>query len=102
MPGRGEQADDVTIARRVETQIFRPADAPKGAVSVNAENGVVFLRGVVEDREWIDRLGAEAARVDGVEAGAQPAAPAGDRRPGRPGRALGRRRQPGSPSRSPA
>src|SRR5687768_11129298 len=40
MPGHGEVPDDVTLARKVETEIFRSADAPKGAVSVNAENGV--------------------------------------------------------------
>jgi osmotically-inducible protein OsmY len=67
MPGKGETPDDVTLARKVETEIFRSADAPKGAVSVNAENGVVFLRGIVEQREWIDRLGDEAGKVDGVK-----------------------------------
>jgi osmotically-inducible protein OsmY len=67
MPGKGEAPDDVTLARKVETEIFRAADAPKGAVSVNAENGVVFLRGEVEQREWIDRLGEEAKKVDGVK-----------------------------------
>ena len=66
MPGRGETPDDVTLAHKVESEIFRSADAPKGAVSVNAENGVVFLRGVVEQREWIDRLGEDASKVDGV------------------------------------
>jgi len=66
MPGRAETPDDVTLARKVESEIFRSADAPKGAVSVNAENGVVFLRGVVEQREWIDRLEEAARKVDGV------------------------------------
>jgi osmotically-inducible protein OsmY len=63
----GSQPDDVTLARKVETEIFRPADAPKGQVTVNAENGVVFLRGEVEEG-WIERLGADAERVDGVKA----------------------------------
>ena len=67
MPGRGEAPDDVTLARKVESEIFRSADAPKGGVSVNAENGVVFLRGVVDDRVWIDRLAADAQAVDGVK-----------------------------------
>jgi osmotically-inducible protein OsmY len=67
MPGKGESPDDITLARKVETEIFRPADAPKGGVSVNAENGVVFLRGEVADREWIERFEAEARKVDGVE-----------------------------------
>ena len=68
MPGKGGTPDDVTLAHKVETEIFRSADAPKGSVSVNAENGVVFLRGTVEQREWIERLGAEAEKVQGVEA----------------------------------
>jgi osmotically-inducible protein OsmY len=68
MPGRGATPDDVTLAHKVETEIFRSADAPKGSVSVNAENGVVFLRGEVGEREWIERLGSEASKVDGVEA----------------------------------
>jgi osmotically-inducible protein OsmY len=67
VPGRGDTPDDVTLAHKVESEIFRSADAPKGAVSVNAENGVVFLRGELADREWIDRLGDEAKKVDGVK-----------------------------------
>ena len=42
--------------------------APKGQVSVNAENGVVFLRGALDDPAWIERLGSEAEQVDGVKA----------------------------------
>jgi osmotically-inducible protein OsmY len=64
----GEPADDVTLAHRVETEIFRAHDAPKGRVSVNAENGVVFLRGELDDPQWITRLGDDAARVPGVAA----------------------------------
>ena len=66
MTGR-ETPDDVTLTRKVESEIFRSADAPKGAVSVNAENGVVFLRGVVEDRDWIERLEEQTRQVDGVK-----------------------------------
>jgi osmotically-inducible protein OsmY len=62
-----EQLGDAGLARKVETEIFRAADAPKGKVVVNAENGVVFLRGEV-DREWIDRLGRDAENVGGVVA----------------------------------
>jgi osmotically-inducible protein OsmY len=66
-PGDHGGPDDVTLARTVETEIFRPEDAPKGQVSVNAENGVVFLRGEVS-AEWIERLGSEAEQVAGVKA----------------------------------
>jgi hypothetical protein len=33
----------------VETEVFRPADAPKGKVDVNVANGVVELRGGIDD-----------------------------------------------------
>ena len=49
-------ADDITLAHKVETEIFRPADAPKGTVNVNAVDGVVFLRGVAPSPEQIAEL----------------------------------------------
>jgi osmotically-inducible protein OsmY len=55
------------LARKVETEIFRAADAPKGKVDVNVEQGVVFLRGEVE-RDWIERLQHDAEQVAGVKA----------------------------------
>ena len=58
--------DDVTLARKVESEIFRDADAPKGDVDVNAENGVVYLRGQVADEDSIAELERAAKGVDGV------------------------------------
>jgi osmotically-inducible protein OsmY len=84
-PGVGTDYDDVTLARKVETEIFRSADAPKGQVSVNAENGVVFLRGAVDDATWIERLGSEAEKVDGVKAVRNLLHPAGTPAPSAPG-----------------
>src|SRR4051794_21309789 len=69
MPGTDGDIDDVTLARKVETEIFRAADAPKGQVSVNAENGVVFLRGEVADTSWSGRRGSGAEGGGGVRAG---------------------------------
>ena len=63
-----EPLDDVTLAQKVESQLFRRANVPKGQVSVNAEEGVVFLRGVMERHEDIERMGEEARRIDGVRA----------------------------------
>lgn len=60
------QPDDVTLARKVETEIFRPEDAPKGQVDVNVENGIVFLRGEVERPEIIKDLEGRARKVQGV------------------------------------
>ena len=58
--------DDVTLARKVETEIFRGADVPKGQINVNAENGVVVLRGEVEQPELIKDLDKKTRKVQGV------------------------------------
>ena len=67
-PGGTKEYDDVTLARKVESEIFRPEDAPKSSVNVNAENGVVFLRGQVKTPEEIEALETAASKVDGVTA----------------------------------
>ena len=66
-PTRVEDVDDVTLARKVETEIFRAPDAPKGDVSVDVQRGVAHLRGEVADEQWITRFGEEAEKVDGVK-----------------------------------
>jgi osmotically-inducible protein OsmY len=60
------QPDDVTLARKVETEIFRDADVPKGQVNVNAENGKIVLRGEVEQPEMIKDLEKRTKKVQGV------------------------------------
>jgi osmotically-inducible protein OsmY len=62
-----DDVDDKTLAHKVETEIFRAPDAPKGDVSVDVEHGVAHLRGEVADEQWITRLGQEAEKVDGVK-----------------------------------
>jgi BON domain-containing protein len=62
-----EPLDDVTLAHKVESQLYRGGGAPKGRVNVNAEEGVVFLRGTMEREEDILRLGAAARRIAGVQ-----------------------------------
>jgi osmotically-inducible protein OsmY len=61
------QPDDVTLARKVETEIFRDADVPKGKINVNAERGKIVLRGEVDSAEMIDELVAKARDVQGVQ-----------------------------------
>jgi osmotically-inducible protein OsmY len=58
--------DDVSLARKVETEIFRAPDAPKGDVSVDVQEGIAYLRGEVSDEAWIERFADEAAKVDGI------------------------------------
>jgi osmotically-inducible protein OsmY len=64
--GTSEELNDPALARKVESEIFRDADAPKGKVNVNVENSVVFLRGKV-DAKTAEKLVAEAEKVEGVE-----------------------------------
>jgi osmotically-inducible protein OsmY len=61
-------ANDQALAERVKSEIFRPADAPKGSVNVNVENGVVYLRGEVKRPDEIRKLVDQASGVDGVAA----------------------------------
>ena len=61
------QPDDVTLARKVESEIFRDAEMPKGKVNVNAEHGKVVLRGEVDSPELIEELVGKARKVQGVE-----------------------------------
>jgi osmotically-inducible protein OsmY len=60
------QPDDVTLVRKVETEIFRDADVPKGKINVNAENGKVVLRGEVEKPTMIKDLEKQTRKVQGV------------------------------------
>jgi BON domain len=59
--------DDVTLAHKVETEIFRPVGAPKGSVDVNAVDGVVWLRGQVNGLEQMHELEERARHVVGVK-----------------------------------
>jgi osmotically-inducible protein OsmY len=57
----------VTLARKVETEIFRDPEVPKGQIDVNAEGGVVILRGEVERPELIKDLEEKTRSVQGVK-----------------------------------
>jgi len=65
-PHRHEPMDDATLADRVRSEIFRAPDAPKGGVSVDVQAGVAYLRGEVTDHAWIERLGKDARKVEGI------------------------------------
>ena len=59
--------DDQTLKAKIESEVFRPADAPKGDVSVNVEEGVVYLRGQLDDPSLIEDLERRVRSVQGVE-----------------------------------
>jgi hypothetical protein len=60
------EMDDVTLARKVETEIFRGRGAPKATVDVNVVDGVVWLRGEVKRPEQVRRLEQKARSVPEV------------------------------------
>jgi hypothetical protein len=61
-----KEYDDVTLAQKVQSEIFRPAGAPKGTVKVNVADGVVQLRGEVQQPSMIEDLVKRTRRVQGV------------------------------------
>jgi osmotically-inducible protein OsmY len=63
---RRKEYDDVTLAHKVETVLFRDPAVPKGQINVNAEEGVVYLRGEVGSSELIDVLVGRARKINGV------------------------------------
>jgi hypothetical protein len=60
------QPDDATLAHKVESIIFRDASVPKGQISVNAEDGVVWLRGEVPDETMLTALVERTREIAGV------------------------------------
>jgi hyperosmotically inducible periplasmic protein len=64
--GRAPELDDATLVDKVESIVFRDRDVPKGQINVNAENGVVFLRGEVDRPELVGALEARVRKVRGV------------------------------------
>ena len=52
--------------RKVETEIFRGPDVPKGQINVNVQEGVVQLRGEVPNPDMLDDLVEKTRKVQGV------------------------------------
>jgi osmotically-inducible protein OsmY len=59
--------DDATLKAKVETELFRPEGAPKGKVNVNAQNGVVQLRGELDSHDLIEELVHRTRKIQGVQ-----------------------------------
>jgi hypothetical protein len=58
--------NDATLAHKVESEVFRDPDIPKGQININAEGGVIVLRGELERPEQINAVEAAVRRVPGV------------------------------------
>jgi BON domain len=60
------QPDDATLKAKVESEVFRDVRVPKGRVDVNAEDGVVYLRGEVDSPDLVVELEKATRNVHGV------------------------------------
>jgi BON domain len=59
--------DDVTITRKVESEVFRSTKVDKGKISVNTADGVVWLRGEAKNPEQVKELEAKTAAIPEVK-----------------------------------
>jgi len=57
---------DATLKAKVETELFRPADAPKGSVTIGVVDGVVELRGTGQTQRQIGDLERRARGIPEV------------------------------------
>jgi hypothetical protein len=61
-----EWVNDATLKERVESQLLGDASVPKGTININAEQGIVVLRGEVPDEAMRARLAERTAGISGV------------------------------------
>jgi osmotically-inducible protein OsmY len=59
--------DDWTLKAKVESELFRDEHEVKGAVNVNAQEGVVQLRGELPSQDLIEALVARTEKIHGVK-----------------------------------
>jgi osmotically-inducible protein OsmY len=57
--------DDATLVDKVESEVLRGPNVPEG-ITVNAEDGIVVLRGEVDTPERMTELAQAVLRVPGV------------------------------------
>lgn len=65
--GDSAPGDDNTLKSKIESEVFRDADAPKGKVDVSVVNGIVELRGQVDDPSQAEALELKTRMVSGVK-----------------------------------
>jgi hypothetical protein len=60
------ELDDVTLVRKVESELYRDRTIPKGQISINADRGIVVLRGELDDSQQIRHIENAARKIFGV------------------------------------
>jgi hyperosmotically inducible periplasmic protein len=62
----GAELDDVGLVRKVESELFRDRTIPKGQISINADRGIVVLRGQLDNPKQIERIEHSVRKIVGV------------------------------------
>jgi hypothetical protein len=60
------QPNDAALVQKVQSEVFRDPAIPKGQINVNAENGVVYLRGRVDSPDLMAQFERAVRDVQGV------------------------------------
>src|SRR6266487_2156642 len=58
--------NDADLVQRVESEVFRDPDIPKGEININAEDGKIVLRGQMERPDQIRAIEKAVRKVHGV------------------------------------
>jgi hyperosmotically inducible periplasmic protein len=66
-PDAGVPENDAVLSHKVETVLFRDPGIDKGRININAEDGVVVLRGTAESPERIRDIEDRVRAIDGVK-----------------------------------
>jgi hypothetical protein len=66
LPESGAATNDATLAHKVESEAFRGLVLPAGRINVNAEFGIVTLRGTVDRPEDVAEVERRTRSVAGV------------------------------------
>jgi hypothetical protein len=66
VPPGGSDPDDNLLADKVSSEVLGRVSAPTGEINLNVENGVVFLRGHLDDPAQAEELVDAAGQVEGV------------------------------------
>jgi hypothetical protein len=66
-PGDTLAPNDAALVQKVASEIFGDPDIPKGQININAEHGVVVLRGQLDRPEQITAVEAMVRKVPGVQ-----------------------------------
>jgi hypothetical protein len=65
-PDANPPEDDATLKHKVESILFRDPDVPKGDININAEHGVIVLRGTAKTPEQLKDIERRVREIDGV------------------------------------